>query len=174
MVAAELKRGQLLSVELVLACSFFILALFCFAALWSWMYQSYLEAEEDYAMRTVLLGISDSLVLSPGEPSGWNLFSGYANSYGLASSQNVLSDGKALALQNLNSSYDAVKERMGAGAFEVYVGIYNESKTIYQFGKLADANNSLVSALSTERLAILNGSAVSVKVQVWRIRGRVL
>lgn len=169
-------HGQLFSSELVVASCFFIMALVIFTMTWYSMVNSYNEEQQDQQMQSVLLGVSDSLVLSPGDPSNWESSAlENANSFGLASAPNRISDNKAAALQSLNATrYHRVKENMGAGQYDVYVSISNSTATLYQFGRRANSSNSLVQPFSNERLALLNDSVVQVYVQVWRAKGRLV
>ncbi len=168
-------KGQLFSVELVLASAVFMGALVAFVLVWNSMSAAYNEEQADLQMQTSLLGISDMAVLSPGYPANWETgVLGNASSFGLATSPNVLSGAKAGALQSLNSSYLDMKERMGAGRFDVFLSIGNSTGTFYTFGYAPDLNDTTVKAISSQRVALLNGSAVSVKVQLWRIKGKVL
>ena len=175
-------KGQIFSTELVLASGVFIAALVAFVFVWNSMSDNYQEGQQDMEMQTVLQGISDSLVLSPGYPTNWEAAAtGGASSivlatssFGLADSPNGISGAKAAELQALNSSYLDVKERMGAGRFDVFVSIGDTNRTFYTFGYAPDLNDTTVRAISEQRPALLNGSAVTLKVQVWRIRGKVI
>ena len=168
------KKGQMFSTELVLASAIFIAAIVIFVSIWNSMLISYLEEQKSREMQVSLIGISDMLVLTPGYPTNWEAdVLGNASAFGLAGSPNVISPGKALALQNLNGSYLSVKEKMGAGRFDIFLSLNNSSSTFYTFGRRGDANDSTVQILRTSRLALLNGSAVTVNMQVWREKGRV-
>ena len=126
-------------------------------------------------MQGALISISDSAVLSPGNPADWEYTSlQNASSYGFASSRNVLSSQKLGSLQALNSSYyDTVRERMGAGRFELSISVVDSGgSTLYSFGKAPDAGNETVSSASAERLALLDDGVVTLKVQLWRRKAR--
>ncbi len=162
----------MLTTELVIASIFFIVAFAITYSAWYSMQVSYAEAQADLEMQTALLTISDAAVMAPGEPSNWeSTAKENANSFGLAVGANRLSEGKLSALQSLNSSYYyLVKEKMGAGRFEVYINTSNPSGTLYQFGAPIVFSNNTVQA-STKRLAMINDSIVTVFVQVWRTKG---
>lgn len=167
------KRGQLFSSELVIASGFFIIAIVIFYMTYTSLASAYYEEQQDTQMQSVLLGISDSLVLSPGDPANWEASAKEnASSFGLAYSPNRLSESKIAALQSLNSSYQTVRVRMGAGAYDLYLSVSNSTSVLYSFGLRANSSNSLVQSLSNERLALLNDSTVQVYVQVWRTKGR--
>jgi hypothetical protein len=169
-------RAQLFSSELVLASCFFIMALVIFTMTWYSMVNSYGEEQADQQMQSVLLGVSDSLVLSPGDPSNWeSSVLEDASSFGLAAAPNRISGNKAATLQSLNATqYHRVKENMGVGQYDIYISISNFTSAIYQFGRRANSSNSLVQSFSNERLALLNDSIVRVYVQVWRQKGRLV
>jgi len=172
----DVKKGQMFSTELVLASAIFITGLIVFVSVWNSMLQTYFDEEADRELQTALLGISDMAVLSSGQPSSWEASAlENASAFGLASSPNVISPSKASALQSLNAShYNTVKERMGAGRFGVFMSVNNSSSTFYRFGTIGDSNDSTVKILRASRLALLNNSVVTVNVQVWRTRGKVV
>ncbi len=169
-----MKKGQVFSAELVVASGIFIAAFVLLYMAWYSMYWSYVEEQSDNDMKTVLFGIADMAVLSPGDPSNWEAtVKESANSFGFANAPNRLSDGKLSALQSLNATqYYAVKEGMGAGRFDVYVNVSNSTDSLYAFGIPASQNSSMVQSFSTSRLALLNDSMVTFYVQVWRNRVR--
>lgn len=170
------SRGQIISAELVIASSIFLASLAVFLLAWNSIFFSYSEEKADQQMQLALLGISDTLVLSPGQPADWE--SGAmqnASAIGLADSKSVLSEAKLAALESLNSSYyTQVKESMGAGALDVFIRVSLGSEELYSFGRPADLSASSVSAASVDRLAMLNGSVADVKVQLWRMKGKIL
>jgi len=170
------KKGQMFSTELVLASAIFITGLIVFVSVWNSMLQTYFDEQDERELQTALLGISDMAVLSSGQPSSWEAGAlENASAFGLASSANVISPSKASALQSLNAShYNTVRERMGAGRFGVFISVNNSSSTLYRFGTLGDSNDSTVKILRASRLALLNNSVVTVNVQVWRTRGKVV
>jgi hypothetical protein len=171
------RAGQLLSTEIILALSLFLVAMLVFVLAWNYISFSYSSEQADRQMQSSLIGVSDSLVLSPGSPADWEYSSGAnASSFGLASSRNVLSAAKLSALQSLNATdYDNVRERMGAGKFDLYVEASNPGgPVLYNFGHPADLSSSSVSAVVSQRLATLGGSVVVLKVELWRAKGRLV
>lgn len=169
------KTGQVLSSEIVLAFSLFMFALLVFLLAWGLISNSYAQENYDRQMQGALMGISDTAILSPGDPADWEITALQdANSFGLAQSRGVLSPQKLSALQSLNSShYDTVRERMGAGRFELYIEAQSQGGTVgYRFGKPADLSDSAVYSASVERLALLGGEPTVLKVQLWRNKNR--
>ena len=166
-------KGQMFTTELVLASAIFIAAIVIFVSIWNSMLTSYFEEQRDREMQVALNGISNMLVLSPGSPTNWEAgVLGNANAFGLASSPNVISHAKFAALQNLNSSYLSMKEKLGAGRFDLFMSLNNSTNTLYRFGLMGDSNDSSVKILRGSRLALLNDSVVTLNVQVWRTKGR--
>ena len=169
------KKGQIFTTELVLSASIFMAALVAFVLVWNSMASTYYEEQRELEMQTSLIGISDMIALTPGYPSNWEVRAmENASSFGLATSPNVISGAKAGALQSLEYAYPTVKEHMGAGRFDVFLNISNSSNTLYTFGNPPDLNDSTVKVISSRRIALLNGSEVSVMVQAWRVKGKVV
>jgi len=167
-------KGQLLSTEVVLAFSMFLAALVVFLLSWSFISYSFASQEEELQMQLALSGISDALVLSPGDPSDWeSTVKENASSFGLASEKNVLSDQKLSALQSLNQTqYDAVREKMGAGRHQVYIEARSGNGTLfYSFGRKSGQMNGSIASVTSERMAILNDSIAILKVEIWRQKG---
>lgn len=176
MASIQGKKGQLISTEAILSFAIFLTGLMVFAFAWNFVSQAYYTDQAERQMQFALIAVSDAAVLSPGDPSGWEVSAApqNASSFGFAQSRNVLSPTKLAALQSLNASnYDTVRERMGAGRFELYISVESQDGTVqYAFGNPAAAGSATVSAVSAERLALLNNQAVTLKVQVWRTKGR--
>ena len=167
---SPVSKGQILSLEVIVAFSFFLAAMLVFLASWNAMFASYYREATMRQMETSLIGISDMLVMSPGEPADWEFGAlENASSFGLAVSRNSLSSQKLSALQSLNSSYDKVRESMGAGASQLYIGVKDTSgNVLYGFGDQYDPADTGIISVSTDRLALLDGELVKVTVQVWR------
>jgi hypothetical protein len=171
---AKALRGQLFSSELMISLSLFIATLIIYLLVWNNLHNSYLEEQNDVRMQTLLIGISDAMVLSQGDPADWESGAGAnANSYGLASAHNVLSPAKLYAMQEyFASNYSGMKEKAGAAGYDIFIDVESTDGTvIYSFGRLADTANQSVSAVSTERLAMVGDEIVKMRVQIWRTKG---
>ncbi len=165
------SKGQILSTEIILALSLFMGSIVVFILAWGYMSSSYFSEQADRQMQVALVGISDAAVLTPGDPADWDIAAKEnASSFGVASSRNVLSAQKLSTLQSLNTSYyDRVRERMGAGRFELYLEVRDtDGNSLYRFGKQADLSDNSTAALSVDRLALLNGSLATLRAQLWR------
>lgn len=175
MAKAGTSKGQVISTELVLTFGIFMVALLVFLYIWSEVSYDYLQSQVDQEMQVVALGISDSLVLTPGDPSDWEISSSVSSiySFGLASSPNVLSAAKLSKLQSFNTSYSDAKTGMGAGSFEVSVIANTLNGTpIYQFGTHGDELAQNISSIKETRLVMLeDGALMQLSIQIWRIKG---
>jgi len=166
------KKGQMISTELILCSSIFMIALVIFLFTWNAITANYYEEQANRDMEVALIGISDMAVLSPGYPNDWETSAGFgANAFGFAQSRNILSPSKLSALSALNSNYAEAKERIGAGRFDVFIGVVGRPE--YSFGSLVNNANDSIVSVSAERLSILEGEPVRLKVQVWRQKGAV-
>lgn len=171
----NMMRGQIFSTEMMVSFSVFLGAIIIFLFVWNTMYNNYLEEQYDTNMQVALIGISDSAVMSPGDPANWENGAGEnASSYGFASSRNVLSSSKLYAMQGyFANDYPGMKYKMGAGSFDMYIDVTDtDGNAYYGFGIPADTSNQSISSISAERLAQLDGRLVKLRVQVWRVRGR--
>jgi len=170
-------RAQMLSTDLIISLSLFLAAMLIFLYTWSTISYSYWEQRSELDMQSALLSIADAQALSPGIPSDWEFSSGQnATSFGLAISKNVLADGKVRQLQSLfRSDYPLMKERVGAGRFDIFISIADSSgDTLYSFGRLADFTDRQISSASAQRLCMLDGQPVMLKVMLWRTKGGAL
>ena len=170
-------RGQLFSTEMMVAFSVFLGAIIIFLFVWNTMYNNYVEEQSDNKMQVVLIGISDATVMSPGDPSNWDVTAGrYANSYGFATSRNTISPSKLYTMQGyFATNYTDMKDKMGAGGYDLFIDVKDTNgNTYYSFGNLADTTNMSISAVTAERLALMDDEIVNLRVQLWRIRGRSL
>lgn len=171
------SRGQLFSTEIIISFSLFLAAILVFIFVWNSIFSSYAEEQSDRRMEVSLLGISDMAMLSPGDPQDWEgTAMENASAFGLATSRNVLSEKKLYAMQSLfASNYTMMRERMGAGGYGLYIEVDGSGGTVlYDFGQAADPANGSISQATSDRLAILNGNVVNVKVQVWRVKGQAI
>ncbi|MCX8197108.1 MAG: hypothetical protein N3G80_02205 [Candidatus Micrarchaeota archaeon] len=164
------SKGQLISTELVISSTIFVAALIVLFFSWNMISSSYFEEQTQKDMQTILLGISDMVVLSPGYPSNWEQGDiAEVNAFGFASSRNVLSASKLSALAVLEGYYPSAKEKMGAGPFDVSITVMdaNSGSILYSFGRSPPQTAPFVS-VSAERLALLEKNIVRVRVEVWK------
>ncbi|MCX6770337.1 MAG: hypothetical protein NT051_06740 [Candidatus Micrarchaeota archaeon] len=170
-------RAQMLSTDLIISLSLFLAAMLIFLFIWSSISYSYWEQRSELDMQTALISIADAQALSPGIPSDWEVSSQEnATSFGLAVSKNVLAGEKVRKMQSLfHSDYSLMKERAGAGRFDVFISISDSSgATLYSFGRLANFTDRQISSASAQRLCLLDGQTVTLKVMLWRTKGGAL
>jgi len=168
-------RGQIFSSEMMVSFSVFLGAFIIFLFVWNTMYNNYVEEQSDNKMQVVLIGISDAAVMSTGDPSNWDVVSGTdANSYGFASTRNTLSPSKLYTMQEyFAANYTDMKDKMGAGGYDLYIDVMDtEGSTYYSFGSPADTTNLSISAITAERLSLMDDAIVNLRVQLWRVKGR--
>lgn len=164
------SKGQILSLEVIVTFSFFLAAILIFIVSWNAIFATYQQEAALRQMQTSLVGISDMLVMSPGDPADWEVNAmGSASSFGLATTRGILSRQKIIALQSLNSSYDSMRESMGAGISNLYIEVGTTSGVaLYSFGRPFDPSDRDIYSASADRLALLDGQLVKVRVQLWR------
>lgn len=169
----DMKKGQLFSTELVLASAIFITAIIVFVAVWNAMLSSYYEEQADREMQAAVLGVSDMMALSPGEPSNWEAaLMENASAFGLASSPNAVSTHKMQAMESMNATrYSTLKERMGAGRFDIFMAVNNSTATVFTFGQIGNTSDPALRSFTVQRLVTANGSVFTLRVQAWRYRG---
>jgi len=167
-------KGQILSTELVLTFGIFMSALLIFLYVWGVVSYDYAQSQADREMQVVVLGISDALVLTSGDPVDWEVSTPETfYSLGLAAAPNILSTAKLSALQSLNASYSTLHVSMGAGSFDTFVSAkLTNGTTLCQFGIPGDELAQNVSSVTETRMVALDdGSLARLSVQVWRIKG---
>ena len=168
-------KGQLFSTEMMVSFSVFLGAIIIFLFVWNTMYNNYVEEQSDNKMQVVLIGVSDAAVMSKGDPANWDVTVGrHANSYGFASSRNTLSPSKLYTMQGyFATNYTEMKDKLGAGGYDLFIDVKDTAgNTYYSFGSLADTTNQSISAITAERLALMNDAIVNLRVQLWRVKGR--
>ncbi|MFZ5500610.1 MAG: hypothetical protein ACOY58_01680, partial [Candidatus Micrarchaeota archaeon] len=81
--------------------------------------------------------------------------------------RSVLDSGKLSRLSQENSSYYLVKERLGVQRYDLGIRItdLDREETLYEYGVFGTGLNDSV---SLDRLAILDGESVIVRVEVSR------
>ncbi len=170
-------KGQLLSTELIVSVSLFVASLGIFLLTWNYLTRSYYSEAADRDMQFALAGVSDMAALSQGDPADWEYtVRENASAFGLASSENVLSPTKLSALQSLNSThYQDVLERMGVGRYDLFIKVQSQNgTTLYSFGMPPNMLDESVSSATMDRTMLLNDSVVTMRVQLWRTKGRLI
>ena len=164
------SRGQMLSVDFMLSLGVFLAAFYILFTLWGVVQSVLLLDMRELEMSKVAVSISQSLVATAGQDTNWHVLSREnASAFGLAWSSNVLQLEKVQEFMSLNATnYNSIKEKLGAGRYELYVFIDELDGTrLYEFGLAPPDNSRSHPTQSSQRFAILDGRIVIVQVEVW-------
>ena len=164
-------RGQVISTDLLVAFAIFIFIADASVLLWQSEMVRARELESRNWAEEVARAASSQL-LTPGNPSNWELIELNENSlrsFGLASSSNVIEWRKIERLRELKGNpenYYIVKQALGLGCCEVWFGVMRSNGTVVEsFGSEPPKGSSSV---SIDRKALLNSSPVTVRLRVWK------
>lgn len=156
------KKGQMQSIDAVLALASFAILLIFMINIWADLRQQSQYSVSISRLETAANAIADELVNSPGTPYSWETNPSSALSLGLASSPGVLSLAKVSNFSSL--TYGSAKTLLGVDK-NFYVVVSNNSwSALYTLGNSAAQTNSSV---GITRLATLNGQIVKVRVVVY-------
>jgi hypothetical protein len=143
----------------------FIFMLAYFLVLWDSYSGRYVATASSIDMETTAMGIADQLVSTGGSPANWTASPLTAQSIGLAWRQNELDPYRLSALSSL--PYANAKEILGVGReFMIKVETLDNGRLATYPANGTGAYNSS-KAVEVTRMAMMNGSAVNVKVQVY-------
>ncbi len=155
-------RGQAVSLDFMAGVFIFTLVLVYYVILWGTFadryYQSFGKDNADIAA----LSLSDALVGSPGVPENWTRAPLLVQHVGLASMPGVLDPYKVSALSAV--PYANAKRMLGLDR-DFYIRIETLDGMRYATYGSPAGNATAVSELS--RLAMLNGTVVKVRVQLY-------
>ena len=156
------KKGQGVPIDFVAGLFIFLVMLAYFLLLWDSYSQRYFASASSIGMETEAMGIADQLVSAGGSPNNWTADPLSAQSIGLAWRQNELDPYRLSALSSL--PYANAREKLGVDReFAIKIETLDG-------GRLATIGvDTRISSKAVEviRIAVLNGSAVNVKVQVY-------
>jgi len=156
------RRAQVVSLDLMASILISILLLTYYIILWDSYVERHAAAFGKGARDGGLLAASDSLVLSGGYPENWPEDPSKVLMLGLARTPNILDPEKVSALEWV--PYATAKRALGTDQ-EVYISVEDADGIRYaQFGTQA---NSTETASETSRTAMLNGTVVHVRVQIY-------
>lgn len=94
-----MNRGQLISIDFILATAIFVIALLMLSELWGDLSREVYESLNTWSQQNTALAISDAVLLSTGNPYNWT--ESNVNSIGLAVSPRVISSSKFIELRNI-------------------------------------------------------------------------
>lgn len=166
----RLRKGQIVSFDLIVSIGVFLIAVLLLIALWVFVVDRIRAYDEELNMLDAALHASNQLLLTGGDPAGWHLLGlGEVSAIGIADGKNEINSGKLGRFVALNgTNYTDVKEMLGAGYYELYVGVsYLNGTKVCEFGSMMQENETEEANYVVERMALLNDSVVSVRLEVW-------
>jgi len=168
-----MNKGQEQSLDLIFAMGTFIVALLLITSTWLMIGNRVNSAVDRTNIGDAAFYAAEALVTTPGNPINWheqNNMTG-VNAIGLADYRNVINSDKLEKLQALindNSTGDSAKEALGLGRYSVNIDVEQINGTkLYSFGDAFNETDETTTNLIVQRMAILNGSIVRMKVSVW-------
>jgi len=164
------KKGQISTIDLVIASGIFISILLSAMFLWNDIVSKINRFEDRGLISQKALDISDMFIKTPGTPNGWYLLSPVdinsqnVSSVGFAVEDNVLDWERLSMLKQI--SYDESKNLIGLSKEEYNITIVNVSgnnnKVLYSAGQIPNTTNVLIS-----RYGQLNGSIVRLDLRLF-------
>jgi len=155
-------RGQISSIDLVLAIIVFSILFVFFVSSWSTTVSSAKNAMKKNRMEYAALSATDLMLKSSGAPANWEQNPSSVQMVGLASAPNVLSPAKLSNFTAMN--YSRQKDLLGMQE-EFYFYIDNANGTrLYEDGNLTVKSKSVV---SITRYGILSGNRVKIGMMVY-------
>jgi len=168
--AHKKSRGQVLTIDFVLSLGVFLAAFYILFMLWGVVQGILLLNMNELEMSKIAVSISQSLASTPGQDSNWHVTSmENSSAFGLAWRSNMLQSEKLDEFMSLNATnYTLVKEKMGAGKYELYVFIDElDGLRLHEFGLAPPDASRKHTTQSSQRFAMLNGRIVILQVEVW-------
>ncbi len=171
MKSAEYK-GQIWSLDFFSVSLTMILMLMLFIFTWNSFAIRWSNIKSYDELWSAGLSASEALVTTPGQPYAWEDFQTINDSnvetFGFVNSRNIIDNNKLSKFANTTSgNYTFVKNKLGLVRYNFFINITDMEKqnTYYQIGnKATPLNESVV----FERLMLLNGSIVNLKMEVWK------
>lgn len=155
-------KGQGVPIDFMVGTFIFLVLLAVFFVLWDSSSQNYLDYASTVDMELSAISLADRLVSFGGSPQNWTMAPLSAQAIGLAPKQNELDSYRIAALASL--PYGNAKRLLAVDRdFTVKIEALGGGRlaTIGQ-----EAYNA-TKAVEVTRIAMLNGTAVNVRVQVY-------
>ncbi|MFH0884325.1 MAG: hypothetical protein V1861_01285 [Candidatus Micrarchaeota archaeon] len=164
------SKGQIWSTDFMIGVATFMFMLLIFSLAYRMLDLRWNHSSEYRQMQTDALFASEVLMATPGDPSSWELMAdlNQSRSLGLCDSRSVLDPQKLSRFVSENStSYYTIKERLGVQRYELGITVLDLSRDeeLYSFGRFPA---SLSDSVVLERLGLLNGSPVIIRMEVWK------
>lgn len=165
-------KGQVITIDFVILSFVLMVILLAFMYAWNFLgirWNNITEYNKQYA---AALFAADLLVISPGNPPGWEnlgtINSSTLVSLGLANERNVVNIQKLNKLANLSAqNYSFFKQRLGALNYEVFINITNANKTV-SYAMLGVPPGQFNETVVLERFVMFNGSISTLRIEVWK------
>lgn len=165
------ERGQISTLDLVVASAVFLSILFSAVYLWGDTMKSIGRTSEKNDLDSKVLDISETLVKTQGEPPDWqNMAAGDINSssvksLGLASEDNILDPEKIDKLKLID--YDEAREMMGLSREGYNITITNSSGEVtHSIGRPVFGQSG-----GTERIVLVSGVKSIINIKLFKQGG---
>ena len=167
-------KGQAIPLDFMVALFIFLVLLAYFIMLWNIFSESYSSHSERVDRELSAIVLSDQLVGHTGSPENWTESPENANSIGLASSPGVLDSHKLCALFGMQYGIDnCTSNGLQYGYAKSIFGLDKdfflkvESPGGVLFATMGEQPENASRAAEVTRIAMLDGSAVFLRVQVY-------
>jgi hypothetical protein len=167
---AACKRGQIWTFDFIIGLVAVSFIFMIYLIMWNSLILRWSLISGNTAIETSAFMASESLLATPGEPESWEMLpqiDDNMSAIGLVNGRNELNRMKLDKLVAENATaYDYVKARLGLQKYEFWIQVTDLSGEIiyYEFG---NASSGLDESVDFERLAVLDGEPVRVKMEVW-------
>jgi hypothetical protein len=168
---SRFRKGQIFSFDLMVSVGIFLVAVLLLIALWVFVVDRIGAHDEELNMADAAIHASNQLLLTGGNPASWHILDfGNVNALGISDGRDNLNSEKLERFIALNgTNYTDVKEMLGVGSYEMYVEVSHLNGTkICEFGNSMKENETETANYVVERMALLNDSAVRVRLEVWK------
>lgn len=153
-------KGQIFSVDFLMACTIFLIALTIIFLYWGY---ATLQIEETRVINNMIdkANLASEIWFREGTPEYWDSLN--IIGIGLQSDHSF----NQTKMNMLNSmGYGKASTLIGVGGYYLYYRVFNETdSTLFEFGSYpSDSEN----VMRVKRVGILNGSIAFVEVIVWQ------
>ncbi|MFH0860376.1 MAG: hypothetical protein V1921_04190 [Candidatus Altiarchaeota archaeon] len=161
------KKGQISTLDLVLASSIFIGILLISMTTWNDVLMRSYRFENKREINQKAMDVSELLVLTGGDPAYWHLFpiedvnADNVTSIGLAAEPNFLDRDKIEKMAQVN--YDTLRDIMGLSKEDFNITIYNSTnQAVYTMG-IGESEATVV----MRRYALLDGDNTRIELRLF-------
>ncbi|MCD6496503.1 MAG: hypothetical protein J7K54_04500 [Candidatus Aenigmarchaeota archaeon] len=154
-------KGQVWSFDLAVSMIIFIGALASVVFAWNFMSTGAFESQEMKSLQLRALGISDSLLRTPGIPEDWNS----SNVIVLGLATDGLLDRQKVE-QFISMDHNKTRQLLDLGGYEYYFEVSDINGTVYN-NTLPSISPDAKIIVPSERYATYEGRAVKVSFVIW-------